>query len=304
MKLIIYMLIAEMLWSLGNYIDKYLLTKYLKGSGIGSLLIFSSLIALLVLPILYLIDPLIAVPSNMDKLLLMSTGIIYATIWLLPYFKALFIEDTSLVIALFQTVPVFSYILAYLLLGESLTNGQIWGGLVIIVGAIALVVDVKNFRLNYQVLGLMLLSSFGVALASTLFKFVASKGLSFTVSLFWEYCGIVLAALFYLVFIKSYREQFLRLLKLNSSRTLLINSFNEILNIIAKTLVYLTAASMPVALTWLVSSVQPLLTLVLGFILTTLFPWFAKESIEGSAVLQKLLGIVIMGVGTIILVVN
>lgn len=240
-------IIAEIFWSLGNYIDKFLLSKYLKGVGVGALLIFSSLIAIFILPILYLINPDVDIISNSDKVILIITGLIYSTIWVLPYLYALSLDDASLVVPLFQTVPVFSFTLGYLFLGESLTSTQFTAMFIIIVGAVGMSIDLYNFKFKSKIFWLMMLSSFSVALASFLFKFVSSDN-NFIVSIFWEYIGISIAAILLLLFIKSYRNQFLNLLKQNRVSVLTINSFNELLNIAAKMLVYFATLSAPLAL--------------------------------------------------------
>lgn len=50
-------LFAPALWSITNHIDKYLITKYFRGGGTGSLLIFSALIGFAVLPFILVIHP-------------------------------------------------------------------------------------------------------------------------------------------------------------------------------------------------------------------------------------------------------
>ncbi len=44
--------IAPILWAITNYIDKHLISKYLKGEGIGALMIFSSAIGIILIPII------------------------------------------------------------------------------------------------------------------------------------------------------------------------------------------------------------------------------------------------------------
>jgi len=43
-------LIAPIVWSIVNHIDKYMLSKYLKERGLGALLIFSALSSVIILP--------------------------------------------------------------------------------------------------------------------------------------------------------------------------------------------------------------------------------------------------------------
>ncbi|MEZ4195538.1 MAG: hypothetical protein R3B53_04085 [Candidatus Paceibacterota bacterium] len=50
-------LIAPFIYAMTNHIDKILLEKYFKESGVGTLILFSSLLSIIALPIIYFSDP-------------------------------------------------------------------------------------------------------------------------------------------------------------------------------------------------------------------------------------------------------
>ena len=75
------------------------------------------------------------------------------------YFKSLETSDTSIVVAMFQLIPVFSYILGIIFFKETLTLKQLIGSIIIIASAILISIDKKEKNNNFKVLILMTLSS-------------------------------------------------------------------------------------------------------------------------------------------------
>jgi uncharacterized membrane protein len=105
-------LIGPLLWSIVNHLDKFLLNKYFKGGGTGSLLIFSSLIGIFMLPIFYFINPNILNVSFNNVLILLLINIPYV-LYILFYLYALDKDEASIVVPLFQMIPVLGYFLGF-----------------------------------------------------------------------------------------------------------------------------------------------------------------------------------------------
>ncbi len=293
--------IAPALWAITNYIDKHLISRYFKGDGIGALVIFSSLIGILVLPFILIIHPAVFAVKPVFALLIVVNGFLYV-LGLLPYYHALKEDEVSIVVPLFQTIPVFSYILALVVLREVLTGIQIFASLLIIAGAVALSLDLDKGKpeLKQKVFWLMLLASFLVALNGLVFKFVAIKEGFWTTS-FWEYIGFAILSVILLVFIGSYRRQFLSVIKLNRVPVLTWNTINETLNIIAKIIMNLATLLAPLALAWVINGFQPFFVLIFGIIITLFFPYLAKESLAKKHIAQRLVAIMIMFIGVYLL---
>ena len=289
-------LIAPFLWALSNHIDKYLLNKYFKDGGAGALVIFSALIGVPLLPIIYLLDNTVFSVTPLLASLVAINGSLFV-IGLIPYMHALDEDETSIVTPLYQTIPIFGYVLAFFFLGETLTTIQIVASLLIISGAILLSLDLdKKFKLKKKVFWLMMLSAFLIALNSFFFKFIAIKE-SFLLTSFWEYIGFPILSIILLVFVKNYRAQFFNVLKVNTTGVLTINIFNEIINIVAKIIINFTTLLAPLALVWVVNGIQPLFVLVMGIIITLFFPRLGKESLHKKHLIQKIISILIMIIG-------
>jgi len=290
-------LIPPVLWSATNHLDKYLIGKFFKGGGAGVLMVFSSLIGLLLLPFIAFLHPEVLVFST-KNILIAINGFLYI-LAVLPYFYALDKDEASICVPLFQLVPVFSYVLAYFVLGETLSNNQLFGGLLIVVGALGISLDLsdgKKVKFKKEVFWLMTLSSLIFALNFLFFKYFAIQS-SFWFTSFWEYVGFAVFAFLLMVFVKSYREQFITVMKTNRVIVLSLNGANEIINIIAKVSFNFASLLTPITITWIVNGFQPLFVFGYGVILTLLFPKIVKEDIGRKSLTQKVLAILVMFIG-------
>ena len=139
-------LIAPILWSIVNHIDKHLLSKYFEGRGVGAIMLFSSLFSVLILPIIafFYHSQIFNLPFR-DLITLLFVGLLSASAFYL-YLKAMDIEEASIVVPLLQLVPIFGYLLSYLILGESLSIQQIMFSLLIISGIaiLSVEIDIEN----------------------------------------------------------------------------------------------------------------------------------------------------------------
>lgn len=290
-------LVAPFFWAITNHIDKYLINRYFRSGGVGALMIFSAIIGIVLLPIIYLIEPDVIYLKTSFAIFMILNGILYV-VGLLPYFYALAEDEASIVVPLFQLIPFFGYLLALVVLNESLTLLQIIASLLVLSGAILISLDYNKEKNKFKVkvFWLMVLSSFLVALNGLIFKFIAI-GENFWITSFWEYVGFSITGIILLTFIKSYRNQFFFIFKNNRLAVLSINGTNEILNIIAKMVMNFATILAPLALVWVVNGFQPFFVFILGIILTVFSPALGKESMLKKHLMQKFATIVIMFIG-------
>ncbi len=295
-------LIPPALWAVTNHFDKYLLSKYFKGGGVGALMVFSSMIGVCLLPVIYLLHPEVINNFEMKFILIALNGFFYV-LAVLPYFYALTKDDASVSAALFQIIPVFSYILAYFVLGETLSITQIIGGLIIIAGAVLITLDLtdqKKIKFKGEIFALMTLSCLLFAINFLFFKFFAIQ-YSFWVTSFWEYTGFAIFASLLLMFVKPYRQEFVNVLKTNSLAVITINGISELINIVAKVSFNIASLLTPITLTWLVDGLQPFFIFIYGVLLTLFLPSISMENITKKVLTQKIVAIIVM-VGGIYLI--
>lgn len=296
-------LIAPILWSIVNHLDKYMLSKYLKNRGVGALLIFSSLASIVILPfIIYFYHSQIFNVSNTDLVTLLFVGFLSAGAFYF-YLEGMNEEEASIVVPLFQLVPIFGYFLSYLILGESLNIYQILSSMLIISGIIILTIEIdidNKIILKKKVLILITISSFLFALHDTLFKKVAIIE-SFWVSVFWQYASLVIFGILILIFIKKFRKDFFAMFSGMGVKILSINITSEILYILGNLANNFATLLAPVAIVLVVSSYQPFFVFIGGIFLTIFLPKFVSEKISNKHLIHKLISILIIIIGSYLL---
>lgn len=294
--------LSTLCFSIISHIDKYILSRYLKGSGVGALMLFSALFAILILPFIYLLEERVLSISINDSLFLIGVGIL-SFIAVFFYFKALSYTEASVAVPFFQLIPIFGFILGFILLGEVVSVKSILAGLIIISGILLLSFSKKEegeILFKGKVVVLMLGSSFTYALYEVLFKLVTIKE-TFWISLFWQNIGLLITGLFLYIFIKSYRQDFHKLISNNGLGILSLNLLNETLNTLAVGLIQYASLLVPIVLVFLVNSLQPAIVFILGILLTLFLPKISKEDIKRSTLIQKTIAILIVTFGTYLL---
>jgi drug/metabolite transporter (DMT)-like permease len=240
--------------------------------------------------------------SLTDVLILLFVGVLSALAFYF-YLRALNIEESSVVVPLLQLIPIFAYFLSYLILGETLTRLQIMAAAIVIIGIaiLSLEFDIDNkIKLKRKVLYLVAGSSFLFALHDTLFKAVALEG-NFTTSIFWQYAGLTLVGIFVFIFSPTYRLQFFNMFKHNKKLGISLNIGSEVLYAVGNIVNNFATLLAPVALVLVVSSSQPLFVFIGGTILTLFLPSIATERILLKNLIQKLLSISIILIGSYLL---
>jgi len=288
-------LIGPFLWSVSNHIDKYLLSKYFKDLGIGALIIFSSLVGLIVLPIVLLIEPHVFNVSLFQAVMIMAAGVLVTFGWL-AYLYALEIDEASLVSSLFQTIPIFLYILAYIFLRETMTLTQIMASLLIISGGLAITWDFDRKKFKAKVFWLMLIASACIAGEGIIFKIFALETDFWTTS-FWEYVGSLILGAVFLGFFSSYRRNFITLWKNSRTALIGINLFNEIITVVGILTFRYAMLLAPLALVQSVNGFQTLIGVLIAIFLTVFFPKISQEKIGWKNLAQKAVAVIIMLVG-------
>ena len=295
-------LIGPILWAAVNHIDKYLLSNSFKGSNVGALMLFSTLAGAIILPVLYFINNDIFNLSILNILILIIVGIM-SGLAIMPYMYALDGDEASIVVPLFQFAPIWGYFLAFIILGETLSWVQIIGCLFIIFGSIIITIEEdidEKIKFKKRTIWLMLLSTILIASQETLFKFVAVDT-GFVISNFWEQIGLLLMGITLFVFFRKYRVNFIHLLKTQGKKILSLNMSNEFITIIGNLATNFALILAPVVLVLTVNSFQPLFVFLFGVIFTVMFPKFCNEKLSKKHMVQKIIAILVMIIGTLLI---
>ncbi len=294
---------SALMSALVNHADKYLIEKYLSGRGIGSLMIFSTIAGIPFALVIALTTPGLFSLAIQHILLITLNGILVG-LALIPYLYALESSEASMVAPLFQLSSVFALLLGFFVLGETLNLKQIVGGLIILISAVGLSFELqtwkqsKKMKLRTRPFLLMLISSFVFALNLTIFKVVAIES-SFLITGFWEAIGLSLLSVVLIYTVPTYREEFMRVLRSNKSVVIGVNVFNEIINYIGRFALNYAALLTSIGMvSFVVEGMQPVFVLITGVVLTLLFPKLVSENITKEALMQKIIFIGGIVIGT------
>lgn len=288
---------APGLWGITNYIDKILLSRLQKrGGGVSVLMLFSCLISCIAAPLIFIFAPHMTIEWSHASAVLFSVGVLYACgLW--AYFYALHHDETSTVVPFFQLVPVWTYILGYLFLKETLTTVQLIASFAIMLGALTLTVDVKARHIRFRTFFFMMLCCILMGTGNVLFKTVSTPS-TFWDMFFWEQIGLAVVGIV-LFCVPRYRRDFLSVVRSNSARFFGVNIVNEMCTLIGNILQRFASLLAPVALVAVVTNaIQPLFVFTYGAILTLWFPHILRERTDKQHLIQKIVATVIMIIGT------
>jgi drug/metabolite transporter (DMT)-like permease len=290
-------LCAPFLLACANHNDKLLLSRYLDDRAIGSIVVFSSLLSGVAIPVILLFQPEAREIGLAAGSALVMTGMssVLATVL---YLYALDLDEASFVTPLSQTAPVFAYVLGFFILDETITPAQGLGSLVIISGALLLSFELgrRGIRFKRKVVALMLGASVLSATNGVIFKLIALDE-GFWASLFWGFVGQVTGGFALFCCVGSYRSDFLGLFKQQKFLGIGLIALSRTLFGVSEAITLYATLLAPVALVLVVGSFQPLFVLVLGILLTLFLPGLVKESLGRTKLLQKGAGVGLILIG-------
>ena len=298
--------LASFLWAITNHIDKFLISGIDEaGKSIKTLMVFSTLVAGVILMPVWLIVSLVVgggVTVSWFSLVMMLLSSIVNVLAIYFYFRALDQNDTSVVVIMFQMIPVFTYVLALILFHETLTMSQLLGAAIIMSSAILVSWDFETKGSNKnrtRALIFMALSSLCYAGYYILFN-AATRESAYEACAFWYQIGLILVGLV-LIGRKSYREQFVSAIKNNGKKYISLNVTNETVNLVAVFMVNYAATIIPVALADILNGFQGAFVFILGVLGAKFLPKYFKENLSKKVVLQKVACIMLSIIGLVVM---
>lgn len=295
-------LFASLLWAITNHIDKYMLCNIDDStSNVKTLLLFSSFVAGIVLSPIWLFISKFQIQISILPLIFIFIAAILYILATYFYFKALEKNDASIVVVMFQLIPVFSYIFSLLFFGENLNINEIIGSLIIISSAVIISLDFSKSSNKNKFIALifMTLSSLLYSLYFICFDFAMRNGAYNSVA-FWYQIGLLLVGLV-LISIKSFRLSFIKMIKNNGEKFIALNITNEVLNLIANLMVNFANLTIPLALANTLNGFQGAFCFIIGIIGVTLFPKIFSEELNKKIVIQKIISIILGIIGLIVM---
>ncbi len=304
---------------MGNYLDRWLLERYKVSddeTSVGTLVLvsgfFSIVIGTVVLVVTYSLSQFGIIEEELlqigwkERMVAMSVGVI-EILWLIPYLYALDESDETQSAPLFQSIPIFGFILGAVFFDEIPTGMHIVSGLVIITGALILNVNLGAsreagaLRLQGKVIVLMLLASFLISLAAFLFKVTAVEE-NYLGTVFWMSSGSFATSCIIWLFVPQYRRDFNAFVRRCDVKGATINIVNEVTDNIAILAFYGAVVLGPsTAIVQATTAYQPVFVLLIGMIAAWFGSQFHQERFSGSGLLQRIIGIAAIVGGSVMI---
>ncbi len=290
---------GPVLWAISVHLDKYIVERFFKTSDVAVLLLFTAFIGVLLLPFIWLFQPSVIDTDFRSIALIVFAGVLTMT-GLLLYLQALQGEEASVVAPYFQSGPLFGYVLAYVVLGETLSIRQMFGGVLIVVGALMVSIrfehGLRHFKTRLALL--MLACGFIMATASLIFKVFALK-VDFWTTTFWMFVGEAIFGCG-LLLVPSYRRQTRAMLRSHTAALLSINASNELINLGGGLGNRYALMFAPLSLVQAIGSTTTLFVFVFGIIISVLWPGLSEENLSGRELLQKGFAALLVAAGVVL----
>lgn len=299
----LFALIPPFLYAITNHIDKALLSHYFKDDGVGTLVIFSALLSIVVVPVAFLAggESIFSISNeSIIALLLLS---IPAVVLIWSYLMALSKDDSTNVIIFYQLVPVMSLVLGYIILGEVISNREMWAMFIIILGTSIASFEINAGGLSFKrnTVFFMLLACFCWAIQAVVFKKFAIDENSVWIPLFWENLGIIFIGVLLFIFLKGERKKLIQKFKAHSASIMALNITNEVVYLTGNVVAAFALMMAPVALILLTETFQAIFVFLIGLFLTIFFPKIYQEKLGKEVVIMKVLAIIITTGGVLLL---
>lgn len=222
---------------------------------------------------------------------------ILTTTYFFFYFRALQLEQPSVVIAMFSLVPATIPFLAHFFLHENLSAWEIVGFIIVLIASLALTAtDIKKFQFSKALLPALIVVVL-LDIISLLTKHVYQHVQFYPAYMYFS-VGVGIGGIVFLVLMYTHkRSKDLRKLKISIKKVIPILIVSEALAVGADFSLNLAISRGPVSLVRVIEGTQPMYVLIIALLLYPLAPKFFREAAAGGSKLIKLslMGVIIVG---------
>jgi|CXWL01.1.fsa_nt_gi drug/metabolite transporter (DMT)-like permease len=278
-----------------NILDSHLSNKLFER--LTPLVFLSSLVAVIGLPIIWLIDAPQMLSLSLLGVVFLIAGIEIA--YLYPYFWSLRKTDASVVACLFSLGRLFVPVLAFIFIGERLALLQYLGIGLIVFSSIFLTFDAKKLRLNAAFF-LMLFVAAILAVQAILYKYLFEAGTSWGTFVSWMTIFELVIASVALCLPGNIASLRASLKNVRTSGKLF--AANEFLGWAGNMTSYYAATLIPISIAKAISSTQPLFVLLVSSLFAKKYPEFITEKADKTSILRKAPFFLLMALGAAFIV--
>lgn len=303
MSWILIVIIAHFFYAGVFVIDRYLLKK-----GFPNPINYSFWSAFLGIVVLVLIPFGFSIPETSQIIFSFVAGVIWLLASILFYFALYKGESSRVVPTIGGLIPVCTLIFSFLFLGERLNGRELLAFCFLVGGGLFISLFIKGDEISFKERIIRVSKNLGLLLASALFfaiyfvmvKYVFAE-LGFINGLIWVRLGAVFASLAMLIS-SSFRRMIFVKIDFIKGRVGQAFIFSKIVGVAAGFLQYLAIFLGSVTLVNSLQGVQYLFLLFLAFLFFRKIPSL-KEQLDRRVLIQKIIAIILIGVGLAILVI-
>jgi uncharacterized membrane protein len=296
---LLFAFLGPVAWAVSVHIDKYLIDRYFPDSDTAVLMLFTALVGVVALPVIWAFEPAVLAPSLKAMAVMTASGVMYVGSMLF-YLKAIQSEEASVVAPMFQLTTIFSFLLAWAVLGETLSVLSAIGAALIVGGVlfVSLDGDFRPHAVPWKIIAGMVACTAILALANVIFKFYAVED-DFWTTTFWTFVGEGLFGAVLLA-MPAVRRQFIRLIRTHTGALLGVNGANELINLGGGLSVRYATMLAPIALVSAVASTTTLFVVGFGTALSFLAPHLSREDISRASLVRKGVAAAVVSAGVLL----
>ena len=289
------------MYALSGHIDKYLISRTVKNADYRALILVSSFVSGGVMTLIYLFVCNFDVSFDFVGIMILLLNAVINVVALILWFKALSREDVTIVTIMLQLIPVFTLLIAPLILREQDINLiQLVGGIIIMLASLMVTYESSRRKFSKErlvTLALMTFVSLAYAMWDIIERYVNQEH-DFDKTILWSNITLLLVGIVIVVFSKTYRKSFRKMIRSNGVKVVGLNLLNEFLFSFGGVVSTYAGTMASVALvSFVATGAQPFAVMVLGVLITKFFPGIEKEKITREDILKRTIAIVMCIIG-------
>ncbi len=293
--------IAAILYASSGHIDKYLISKAVKNSNYRAIVLVSTMVSGGVMTIIYLFVCDFNLAFDWQSILMLLLNAILNAAALIFWFKAIDRDDVTIVTIMLQLIPVFVLLVAPIFLrDQDIGLVQLLGGGIVTFAALLVTYEPSRKKFNKSkliTLAIMTIVSFAYAVYDVIARYV-NQSHDFNQTILWSNIMLLAVGLFMMVFIKSYRKSFREMFGMSGVKVVSLNLVNELFFAFGNVILMYAGTMAPVALvSFAVQGVQPFAVMLLGILITKMFPKIENEKTTKKEIVKRIISISICVIG-------
>jgi len=289
---------AHFCWALVNVGDKYVVANRVKSPYVY--MVWLAILGIFAAALIPFIDFVVPDIKILLWLLLAAAAYLFGGF---PYIRAIQLEEITRINIWWNLIPIFSFILAWLFIGEKLTSNQIIAFIILIIGAVLASIHIQKKVIVFsKALGLMVVAGLAFAIYGVILRYVTDSMPFLSVFVWVNLLIVVLVPVIFLI--KKFRQDFFHdIKKLNKGLVATVASIS-LLDTIGLLFNVWALSLGSVALVFAMEGWQVIFVFAIVLLISIFNPKLLKEGLDVSNVVLKLTALIVIIIGVVMVYLN